>query len=581
MGATLPDSWGPAARDPVSRAGLSRAIAAERLRGAYGDMTPLASALLEASRREPSPATALALAGLAAEAAPGDPRPHLRLAELLLLELRSPGRAFKAFLSFAAAAISDPWAQALALAGLAGVAWLGAATAVLALLVLAAAACGPPLYHDYADAFPRRLRAHLPWASGLLVLAALASAGVGPLALVGIFSLGFIAYLPERSRWALAGCLLVATLVSPLGTAMSGLGTREGQRAWALYRVEKGGSAEELEAELSRLFGPQEREGLVARAYVARRAGKLSTATQLLEAAAGRGDDDGFALLELANVLFQRGFLDEAASRYGEAARLRPADALPWINLHVLRLKRLELAEADRALATAESLSPSAVATFLRLPGGSEGLMPLSVPFPSAWTRRELVACLGAGAPWADALAQALFVPVGAAKPVYLSLLVLLVGVSAGRGKRARRSHRCPSCGGVVCPRCSRRVRGSRLCSGCWALLSQKGTDAAERERQTRVAERWEERSLVWRRTASVVLPGWPSFFLDGSLRGLALGLLWSVALGGLALHAIDRAPALPWSLAGPPVGSLALLGMVYALAARTALRRTLRERRL
>ncbi|MBI5017112.1 MAG: tetratricopeptide repeat protein [Deltaproteobacteria bacterium] len=556
---------------------MSQAVAAERFRGAFGDMVPLSTALLETSR-EASGEASLAFADLAAEAAPRDPRPRARLLSPALVAQRTSGAALRDLWALAASLVSDPWLQVGIILRLAVVAWAAAVLSAVALAVAAAPACGALLLHDYSDAFPRPLRRFTPLAFAVVVAVVLRGTGAGVGFFGGVVALALCAYLGPIGRWALGISLGFACLLYPSLDGAARTAGPQGQRAWALYRVAKGGAGPGLEHALSQGDGGRSPDVLEARSRLAQRAGRYGEAIAWLQQALEAGAPEGEVRLEIGNLFFLQGRFAEAAAQYERASAANPNDPRPWLNLHVVNLKRLALAEADRALERARALDPSALERFQEGQGrGGELLLPVMPGLRPAAVRDALwKPRTGGDAGWPEALWQALVLPVAALRPVFWGVGLLLVTTMLGRGRAQGLTRRCPSCGDRVCPRCSRRVKGADYCPACWAILTQKDGDSAERARRQQVIAAWRIRATAGRRAAGVLLPGWGDVAFEGAASSLALGVAWSVAGGTLVAHALYPAPLLPWGGPGFPWVAVLLLAATHVWGARRALGRRL-----
>ena len=548
---------------------LPREMTQERALGGYGDMAPIASALLIRAQEAADPETAEALIRLAAQAAPSDPRPHAQLIRLSTSDKLHPLTALQELGALVWDLVRDPWVQSVAALRAAAVLCVAAWAVSLALLLLCAASFCGPLFHDYADSFPSRFRRITPAAFAALVLATLYAAGVGPAALFLLMAVLASSYLPSRGRIALGLSLAIGCLLPTSLEWVSRPSLDSGARAWALYRVLRGDASDDLAQELRRRFRPEEGRGLYARAQVARRQGNYRGAMELLRAAIGTDVGEGALRLELGNLLFLDGDTGTALVEYRRAAALLQDDPVPWLNQHLALLARLELAGADQALDRARALDQRAVAHYeSRFPPGTGVLLPVSEPLQTGWVRAELLGGSEARAPWADRLNRGLFTPVQALHPGYFglgSLVVVLVRRNAGQG---RHSHRCLSCGAVVCPRCSRRVRGKRLCPACWSANREFRADAAEKDRHVQRIAKWRAAVRRWDRLGTAMLPGWGEYLFRSPGRGLALGVAWAVVLGWVVQGLLYPADLFPWSeTVGQALGVL-LLALAHLVGA-------------
>ncbi|MHB8764959.1 MAG: hypothetical protein ACYDA8_11585 [Deferrisomatales bacterium] len=556
--ALLAGGWPAAvsASAEVSVAEARRALAEAQAQGGYGDMVPRAVGLVAAARRSPGAGESRALAAAAVEAAPGEARIRFARARLALSPPFAPALFAAETLAGLRALALDPWLQATWPPRLAAAVCAGALVVGVGLGLAGLLAGGGPLLHDYRDSFPIPLRGVAPLGFGLAVACAAWLAGLGPLGFGCVLAALLAPYLPRRAAVGLGVSLLLGGFLPAALAWSSAQGGPSGDRAWALYRVSKGDAGGALDADLRRVFPPGDARGLFARGLLARRAGDLTAAERLLEEAASRRELGGLARLELGNVRFLRGRLAEALVEYEVAASQRPADPVPWLNRHLVHLARLEFALADHALERARALDRSAVDRY----GGVDARPhPVSLPLPPAWIRDELLLA-GASTPWARQLGAALFAAGPGGLPPALGGFVLVCALAGRRTGARHRSWRCPRCGEVVCPRCSRRVKGSEVCPGCWLAGRDRSGDAAERERRAELARAWDERRDRRERWGGVVLPGWWGFAFGERPRGVGLGVAWALGLGWLAVAWGYPAPLFPWGGGtGAWVGAVAL----------------------
>jgi tetratricopeptide (TPR) repeat protein len=569
----LPEAWSRAATDPAARAEVLAALEDERARGGYGDMAPVAAALLAQARRAPDPGTGEGLALLAAAAAPSDPRPQAFLTRWYLGEALQPASALHRAWNWARSVATDPWIQAVAALWVAALVPLAAWVAVAALVVVATVVFGSALFHDYRDSFPRRFRRRVPAALVVLMGAVLWSAGTGPALFLLLIGLALSPYLPSRGRWALGVLLTVGCLVPQGLGGLAAVGEPAGERAWAMYRVWRGDAGADLEEGLERLFPAPDARILFAQARLARRQGNYGAAEQRLQRAlVSPGGSAALLRTELGTLRFVAGDGDGALDEFQRAAEADPNAALPWLGRYAVHLEKLELGLADDALARARALGGEGVdREQRRFTESARHIAPVAPALPAAWVRDELLGDAGAERGWVDALVQGFFLPVGAVQPAAFGLLGIGVVLGAGRSGNGRRSRRCPTCGVVVCPRCGRRVKGTDLCPACWANARESAADSAERERQTLVAQRWQARSRGWRRAGQALLPGWTQFLFGRPLAGLALGLAWAGGASALVLGILYPIALLPWAKPTFPWAAAAVVLGAHALGFRQA----------
>jgi hypothetical protein len=77
------------------------------------------------------------------------------------------------------------------------------------------------------------------------------------------------------------------------------------------------------------------------------------------------------------------------------------------------------------------------------------------------------------------------------------------------------------------------------------------------------VAALWRERTHRWRRRAWALFPGWSDFFAEGSVVGLAWGVVWALAGGRVAAHLMAPLPDAPWA---PPTAPWLSAGLLIAM---------------
>jgi len=562
-GSGVPPTWKEAARDPKAWEKAREALLWDRAVGLYADRVPLALALLREPGEGNAPPPTEPLARLAVLAAPQDPRTHWALARAAARE-GAWGRAIRAGWGALTAGIADPWVLGQTAARL----FMGACVAgwvtLLGVFAWGVVARGGPWYHDYADVFPWRMRRLTPLALGVFLVASAWAAGIGPGALLGAFAVTLIPYLPSRGR-ILLGVVLVAAFALPGALALRAVTAVPESRGWGFYILAKGAGEADLPGSVDALWSRDE-AGWFVRHVLARRAGRWAEAVRYGESALEEGGDPGPWHLELGNLAFFRGRYEEAARHYETAAAADPDDPRIWFNLHLTYLALLELNRADEALERARRIDRDAVERFQ-----TTGLRPVpaTVEFPIHWVVAELVGPTPEKTAWTKRLTRLLFWPWEGIPAWPLGVLGLLVALFAAKRPKGRRSHRCPGCGTVVCPRCGYRVRGSLLCAACWAVQNQGDLDAAERERVRVLSRAWRRRARRWERLGVALLPGWGSFLARGGARAAVLGAVWSLSVGVAVACAWVPVPWLPW---GGDRWILAGLGAVATLSHLTAL---------
>jgi tetratricopeptide (TPR) repeat protein len=572
---------------------LEQVLERERAVGGYGDMMPLAMDFLKAAEGENDPEAAAALARLAVKAAPADPRPHAYLLKLAATRLFEPATALQALWALLRSLAMDPWVHSVGLLRAAVVACTAAWMAALALAAVGVVSFGGPLFHDYSDSFPWRFRRYTPLAFGVFTCCALVAAGVGPAALFLLTALLGFAYLPQRGRVVLGACLALGCLLPSSLGRLSAVAREPGARAWVLYRAWRGDAGADLVAELTRALPPEDLRGQFVRALLARRQGEYARAAGLLQEALKnktgqtetrtRSNDlpTSSLHLEMGNVSFLQGRLDDALSAYERASLARPDDAIPWLNRHITLLAQLELAEADDALERAKAVDAKTVERYQSGgAGASNRLLPFSPELPPNWIRAELLGEVSNATPWVESFSAGMFTPIRSLHPAYFGVFALLVTFVVGRKAAGRHSRRCPSCGFVVCPRCSRRVKGTRLCPACWAVNRDARSDSAERGRQTERVQKWRATVIRWSGAGRLILPGWVDFLYGDRGPGLFLGLVWAFGAGFVIQSLVYPTNAVPWGAGGGVLLGFTLLILTHLAGALRELggRRTIRR---
>jgi hypothetical protein len=475
-------------------------------------------------------------------------------------------------------AIADPWLQLTALATGAVALCVGAWFAVGALVLYHGGGRGRLLLHDYSDSFPARFRRVTPVAFGVFVFGVLWAAGIGPLVVLILAGVALTPYMSLRARLAFGVAVCVGCL---LPTAFDRLASWTGpgaEPAWLTYRVQRGDAGADLLAEIRAQPAADATRAARYRylaARVSRRNGDPGAAAQLLAGGSDDGLEPGLVANESGNLAFLRGDWERAQNLYRQAAAARSEDPVPWLNQHLVHLTRLELDAADAALAQARQRDEDLTQRFETIRSADpEVLSPVSHPVPRGWVLAAFAAAPAAPAPWSEVLRRALFLPGEVVRPGYLAGFALLIALLAGRAGRERRSRSCPACGFVVCPRCSRRVKNSLLCSACWSADTDREVDASERSRRKQSAARWARLQTGTLRLAHLLLPGWPDYLGPSPLWGGLVALVWAGG-GGLAVTAL-LCPLPLFSWGGPHLHWLAgvvPLGLAHGVGLWRALR--------
>ncbi len=539
----------------------------------YADMGPVAAKLVEASLAESNHNSAKALAEVALAAAPDDPRVLGGVAQVVYRG--DFGKAAGLVVSMAFAYFTDPWVlYSLVTRALLIICFAGALSA-LAVMLSAQPYHFPPMAHDFVDRFPRDMTRYTPMAFVLLVLALFIAAGGGLLIFILLPGLAMLGYMKKRvSIVVTIGLVLLVGLFSAFNLVAS-MAEEPGDRAFALYRVWKGDSGPELDAELKERFGEAETEGLVARAILARRAGDGAGAKALLATAETLGGDTGVINFQLGGLHF----LDEnyagALEAFGKAIDARPNDWLAWYNLNVVHLARLELAQAEQAIRKASAIDANAMEEHQsQALSSGDKTYPTFRSFPAKWITGELLRGARDISSWPKGVWSVFGFSHSAARPEYFMIFIVLGFLYSLTRKRARMSKRCSSCGTVKCPKCHRIVKGADICGGCWTLNHETGVDPASKRAMRESIVVWTKKSRRMLKFGSILLPGWNRYVYEGGFTSFLVGILWSVTLAVCLTYYFFPVPIAPWADLCFPWYAVALLGLCYVGAVFKNLKR-------
>jgi tetratricopeptide (TPR) repeat protein len=537
-----PEDSGGAAPDRLERA--AALLGARGIEPAY-----VAWALVESSRRSADPR----LAERAVALAPEVPAVPLEAGWIW----KRPG-----FLARGLAALPRSY-PALLWIVVAGGAVLGIAIGALAaLLQVFAAARGLPLLgHALAHRLrARRLSAWPGVMTCLALLALLAAAGAGPVALLALAGCGAALRLrPAESATTALGLLAAGLVLGPgldfWARAATSLEPR-GSLASA-WRVERGfplpGDQELLERAHEKRPGDPLVRLVLAKARV--RSGDPAGALAILAA----GDPADRPELRAAQASL-RGWLELAAGNVGRAveeyerARRERESAVVLFNLSQAYGRALRLDEQAPTFRAARALDPDAVERYARAAAQDPVHLLVPVHLPATLYLRRALSASPAAARLAGELRARLL---GRALPETSWMVLPLLGL-VGAGLRRSGIARCKRCERTLCAHCAPENRDAAICVRCVRLFEARhNVDARVRKEQLEIDRRRQRRLDLRAAVLSLFAPGFDALRRGRCTAGtLQLGC---VALG-LALFLSPHWIAAPWDV-GPLAHWTALVG--------------------
>lgn len=558
----LPGDWQKAVSSPGGWLLLNDAVVSAKTRGGYGDMASLTGSLLKASETSQSPEHKLEFAKLAIKASPGDPVAHAYLVELAAKQ-KNVGLAVTEFLSTVASLFTDPWLQVTLGFRTLAIAALGFGLVAFIFTLVFTFGYGGVAVHDYLDSFPRRFGSITPLMFILLLAAIGLSVSAGPLVFVLLLLFFLLPYAPDRGKWTVSLGIVSFCAFFLVVSFLSGLAGSSGERAWLLYRVWKGESGARLENRIDELFLQDDTKAVVAKALSSRRSRHYGKAIKFLQKGIAIGGEKGILRMEIGNVHFMQGKYREALEEYDKAAALMVDDWAPWFNAHLAYQQLLELGDADVAFEKAKDLNEGALEHYLAEYTDVAGkILPVSPEFPSSWIRAEMFG--GSGGGWSKLLWRAIFIPHAKAFPWTAMIAAFFLGLLAVKLGQGNLSKKCPSCGVLLCPRCTKKPKEATMCAACHSFRTSKDLDAGAMEALKGKIVSWQKHLFSKRRIGRFMLPGWSPFVFEGQTLWIILALPWTIALGNVVLgylYPVYETPVWPF---GFTVASLLVMALAH-----------------
>jgi tetratricopeptide (TPR) repeat protein len=450
------------------------------------------------------------------------------------------------------------------------IAWL----AVLVLLAgILAVKIQPLLSHDLVERVCARAPPSSQWSLGLLVLLLPLLAGLGLFWAAALSLVISAPYLMRRERWVVSAILAVL-VVLPMGyqrVAAAHLVASSPHLA-AAQAAEEGGRADGLLRELRRWAEHAPEAGL-PRYYlglVLRRRGELPQAEAAMIQAVQRLPDSGFAQVGLGNVQYLQGRFAEAEATYRQAAEVQRSSAAAQLNLVRLYSQRLQLDQANEALARAARLDSRMVRMVAEFHG--QGLAGFVLDEPVPWN--ALAGSLLPPAGEIAKLAEGLWgTPLRGIRLQHLPAVAGAILVAFWAAVAARRgvppARRCVQCGVAFCGKCQPLTAERDYCRPCAAVFRSRETVAAfVRIRRIQESEEWGRRQRVRVGLLAILLPGGGDLYRGRILGGLLLALpaVWFV-VEGVLLDALTPSFRFADPIPGPIRGTVVVLALLALVA--------------
>jgi tetratricopeptide (TPR) repeat protein len=528
---------------------------------------------------------ALAHASFAAEVAPDLPAAHLALARARLAkEPTRPLPAFAALADGVAAAWREPHTVRAFVGDLAGAALAALFASSAALIALLFAGRIRLFLHDFHH-LPV-VRAGTPVQGAVLAVVILSLPlvfGLGPFAALLAAAVAAWMYLSTRERAAVTAALVALVALPWLARQAAAATAWQGTLADDVYELEYAEGSPALAASLAARAG-EGRSGLPAPAMQAlgrwhKRRGELDEARRWYEAAAAASPRSAGVQVNLGNVLFLQGNLEEAKAAYLAATdRASGMTALAAAHYDLSKLY-LRLAAVEQSTEARKKAQQEGAAYLAR--HGSDDDFRANRWLVDVVLPVDAIAALADGDPGPgaveDAIRRRLFGPLpGAAWPLAPLLVVVALWGLALLADRVDPSRACERCGRPACRRCDGAAAGT--CGQCLNVFFRQNVvearDRLRKEAQVRSHARW--RRLVARLLA--VAGGGAGHVVSGHAP-LGFLLLFLLAFLGFAIWfwqgVLPPPQASPYAAALKLAVAVPLFVALYAIAVRDAFRRT------
>jgi len=554
---------------------------------AIENLIPFAAALVRQSGRSLAanlPAEALEQAELAAELAPDFPDAHLAVVRARLRYAPTEiGPVFSAIGATFAAVAREPHTARAFLTDV--------YTAALAAILAAAALTAAIVFLRKVRLFLHDFH-HLPVLRGtaaiqstflaLVLFAVPIAFGAGPATVVGLAMAVIWFYLTLAER-----VVTTATLVVLIATPwLAGAGIRAaawtGTLAETVHELEHGAVSDADAAHLASRW-EQRAPPVALSAALGRhfkRRGDLERARSWYAAALASDPRAADVQVNLGNVYFLEGKLDEAKAAYLAAADRAGGDlttlAAAHYNLSKLYLRASELDKSQAARDRAQQEDGPFLARYGSDEDFSANRFIVDVPVPGA-----RISALASGSTAAGELQAYVRGRLLGVLPAWswpwsgLAFVAVLWLLSLGH-QRLAPSAPCERCGRPACRRCDGAP--GPLCGQCVNAFVRKGmVDARDRLRKEAQIRRHEQFDRVATRILAIVGGGAGLVWSGAAIAGFffLLGLLFLGAVVWFWRGVLPPPQPSPWVLVGKVGFALPLAVLLYALAVREAFRRT------
>lgn len=326
-------------------------------------------------------------------------------------------------------------------------------------------------------------------------------------------------------------------------------------RSRALYSVIEGDWKGEGEAALERLVKeePDNLELRFALAVLKKRRGAYNAALKLYEGILDVEPDFVDVIVNVGNIHFIRGDLDEAEKLYLKAIGKEGDLAASHYNLSKLYQSKFLMNQGEREFNRAWRLDPELINYYVRIDHPAYGDRALIDVVPGAypiWDRGERFEKEAeiSNTVWHDLVHG---IPLTGARLLTILLLLVLAAIEffAWRSVRVKP---CPSCGELICKRCQRAPMAVQdLCAQCYQIYyHRKDIEAGKRKAKLKAIREHQLGQRVLTILTSILLPGSGHVLRGYGLKGgmfAWLFCLWMVIL-------VDRVSPLPTGVSDTPL---------------------------